>query len=210
MKYTLDDHFKNFTQVLKLSHLETIRLQSLIKLHPQINWRDAIGPSQIASKQLLLSYLKDWSSRNLEVVSVGGWIGLTEYLLHKNNLIRKRHVNLELDNLARRVSYQLNVDSKDYISLHLDAHNFNYEIEDLVVINSSCEHIERFSDWYNLIPAGTRCILQSNNMFGIEGHINCHTSLSEFQSSVPMRQLQYAKALDIGQNWTRFTVVGIK
>ena len=40
------------------------------------------------------------------------------------------------------------------------------------VINTSCEHIENFNEWYDKIPKGKIVILQTNNYFDFE-HVNC-------------------------------------
>ena len=42
-----------------------------------------------------------------------------------------------------------------------------------VVVNTSCEHLDPFGDWYGRIPAGTLVALQSNDMFEEPVHSNC-------------------------------------
>ena len=77
------------------------------------------------------------------------------------------------------------------------------------IVNTSCEHIPNFSEWYNLLPEGRLIILQSNNYFEIEEHINCSSSLKEFSQSAPMQETLYEGELDLGQ-YTRYMKIGRK
>ena len=77
------------------------------------------------------------------------------------------------------------------------------------IINTSCEHIDNFSKWYDLLPEGRLIILQSNNYFSIEEHVNCSNSLQEFSTSAPMQKVLYEGELDLGQ-YTRYMKIGRK
>lgn len=209
MNYTLEDHFKYFASELSLSKKEITHWKSLFRAFPQINWRDAIGPSQLKSKKLLLDHLKNIVNEETKIISIGGWIGLTEYLIRLYNIPRKSHLNLDIDAEALAISYRINHQSLHYVGLPINALDFNYQISELVVINTSCEHINNFSEWLNLLPKGTKCILQSNNMFGVEGHVNCSQSLEDFKASAPLSHFFDLSALDIGNNWQRYTIAGV-
>jgi hypothetical protein len=77
------------------------------------------------------------------------------------------------------------------------------------IINTSCEHIIDFKSWYNKIPTGTLLILQSNNFFEIEDHVNCYKNVQEFVTDCPMSELQFADELDCGE-YKRFMIIGQK
>ena len=77
------------------------------------------------------------------------------------------------------------------------------------IINTSCEHIENFSEWYDKIPYGKLLILQSNNYFSIAEHFNCSKSLEDFEIQTPMRQVKYSNKLDLGE-YTRYMRIGYK
>ena len=77
------------------------------------------------------------------------------------------------------------------------------------IINTSCEHIENFDKWYNLIPKNKIVILQTNNYVEIEDHVNCSNSLEEFRIQTPMTTLLYEGELVLDK-YTRYMRIGIK
>ena len=77
------------------------------------------------------------------------------------------------------------------------------------IINTSCEHIENFNIWYNLIPKDKIVILQTNNYGEIEDHINCSSSLEEFRTQTPMTTLLYEGELVLDK-YSRYMRIGIK
>ena len=56
--------------------------------------------------------------------------------------------------------------------------------ETCVIVNTSCEHIEAFSDWFDSPPSGPLLVLQSNDYFSCDEHINCVNMLDEFNPSL--------------------------
>ena len=80
------------------------------------------------------------------------------------------------------------------------------------IINTSCEHIANFSDWYSNIPKDKLVILQSNNFTKLEEHVNCSKSLKEFSESVHMSETLYEGELDLTDQggYIRFMKIGIK
>jgi hypothetical protein len=77
------------------------------------------------------------------------------------------------------------------------------------IINTSCEHIENFDQWYDLIPKDKIVILQTNNYIEIEDHINCSSSLGEFRTQSPMTSVLYEGELVLDK-YTRYMRIGIK
>jgi hypothetical protein len=77
------------------------------------------------------------------------------------------------------------------------------------IINTSCEHIQDFSKWYNCIPNGKLVILQSNDYFEIDEHVNCSKSISQFSKSCPMRETLFEGELFLPK-YTRFMKIGYK
>ena len=80
------------------------------------------------------------------------------------------------------------------------------------IINTSCEHIANFSDWYSMIPKGKLVILQSNNFTDLQEHVNCSSSLKEFSESIHMSETLYEGELDLTDQggYIRFMKIGIK
>lgn len=77
------------------------------------------------------------------------------------------------------------------------------------IINTSCEHIENFAEWYEKIPNDKLVILQSNDYFEIEEHVNCSKNLKEFSKSAPMQAVLYEGKLTLPL-YTRFMKIGYK
>ena len=77
------------------------------------------------------------------------------------------------------------------------------------IINTSCEHIENFAKWYDLIPDGKLVVLQSNNYYEIEEHVNCVRSIEEFAVKAPMDNILYSGELDLPK-YKRFMLIGFK
>jgi len=87
----------------------------------------------------------------------------------------------------------------------------SYPITDTpdTIINTSCEHINLFSQWYKKIPKGKLVILQSNDFKDIDDHVNCSTTLKQFGEMTPLSELKYEGELDLGQ-YKRFMRIGYR
>ena len=77
------------------------------------------------------------------------------------------------------------------------------------IINTSCEHIENFAEWYAKITADKLLVLQSNNFFQVEEHVNCVNNIEEFKALAPMSNTLYAGNLDLPK-YKRFMLIGYK
>ena len=51
------------------------------------------------------------------------------------------------------------------------------------IINTSCEHIHDFELWYNKIPKGKLIILQGNDYFELNEHVNCSADQDSFEKA---------------------------
>ena len=93
----------------------------------------------------------------------------------------------------------------------LTVENKTYELDDIpdTIINTSCEHIENFDDWYAKIPDGKLVVLQSNNYYEVEEHVNCVGSIEEFAVKAPMDNILYSGELELPK-YKRFMLIGYK
>ena len=193
---------------------------------------DATSFGQLESKKWLLEVLKEKNQTSLGTVFVcAGWYGLLPmfFLRDKEFAIQKIFL-FDTDPLSVKVSEDLNrlhvkadwkfkATQKDILSLDYKEASFktlkaNGEPEPITVspdtiINTSCEHIKDFPLWWEKIPEGKFVILQSNDYFDIPFHVNCHSSLEEFQKAAPMKRLIYSGALDL-KTYRRFLLIGFK
>jgi len=145
---------------------------------------DSFSDNQFLAKKQMLEKL-DFLTKESEVVIFGSWYGsiLIPYL----SPIVKRITCIDLDNEVLQVSknrlfkHLKNVEynSGDVIKLDLS----RYHTTDLF-INPSCEHMppmKEFPYW----PKSTHFAFTSNNMYDIEGHVNCVSSIQEFKNQLP-------------------------
>lgn len=77
------------------------------------------------------------------------------------------------------------------------------------IINTSCEHIKDFDKWYNKIPEGKLLILQCNNFFSVEEHINCTVDAEDFSKMTPMTECLFLGELPL-EKYTRFMKIGYR
>ena len=77
------------------------------------------------------------------------------------------------------------------------------------IINTSCEHIVNFSQWYNQIPKGRLVVLQGNDYFELNEHVNCSADQDSFSEKSPMSNTLYLGTLDCGK-YKRFMKIGTK
>ena len=59
------------------------------------------------------------------------------------------------------------------------------------IINTSCEHIENFTKWYDGIPKGKLVVLQNNNYSELPEHVNCVENLKQFEKQTPMNEVLF-------------------
>ena len=77
------------------------------------------------------------------------------------------------------------------------------------IINTSCAHIEKFTEWFNAILKDKLVVLQSNNYFEIDDHINCVKNITEFKQQAPLSNIIYEGELEL-EKYTRFMLIGYK
>ena len=135
---------------------------------------DSFSDNQFLAKKQMLEKL-DFLTKESEVVIFGSWYGsiLIPYL----SPIVKRITCIEnrLFKHLKNVEYN----SGDVFKLDLS----RYHTTDLF-INPSCEHMppmKEFPYW----PKSTHFAFTSNNMYDIEGHVNCVSSIQEFKNQLP-------------------------
>lgn len=188
---------------------------------------DAYSLGQLKSKSWLVDNLPD----NLGTVFIcAGWYGTLASLMfdrakHKFAKIRSFDIDDTCAAIADNINRPWVMDGWQFKASTLDIHDMTYptqfttfrsdgsgvELEEMpdTIINTSCEHIENFSDWYNAIPSGTCVILQTNNYFDLPEHINCSVNIQDFAKSTPMQSLYYEGTLSLSK-YDRFMRIGIK
>ena len=188
---------------------------------------DAFSQGQLKSKLWLIENLPN----NLGLVFIcAGWYGTLASLMFdrardKFDKIRSFDIDSSCAGVADTMNRPWVMDGWQFKASTMNIHNMSYPVEyttyradgsgvDLcempdTIINTSCEHIYNFTEWYDKIPDGKLVVLQSNNYDEIEDHINCSDSLSSFSQLTPMQSLHYEGTLNLSK-YDRFMRIGIK
>ncbi len=191
----------------------------------------ALNKNQMASKIWLMEELRRVTNGNLGTVYVlGGWYGtLSAMLLHDTRFRVDRVFNFDIDPACEAKAHVVNYShwvAGRFFAITADVTTLRYETTALatrhpdrtehliearpnVIINTSCEHLQRFTEWYDRIPSSPLLVLQSNDYFDCDEHVNCVADLPAFQRQAPMSQLMYSGSLE-RKRYTRFMMIGRK
>lgn len=207
-----------------------IGMKRVLSKHHNIEMRlaESFSIGQIQSKNWLIKHLPT----ELGTVYVcAGWYGVLPLLMFRHIQERFDKIrSFDIDAQATKIAEDLNrsqlVQEWRFKATTFDIHDmdydhFVYETEradgSLVqltevpntIINTSCEHIDNFNEWYEKIPYGKLVALQTNDYFEHGEHINCVTSLREFTEITPMSIVHYEGTLELPL-YRRFMRIGIK
>lgn len=173
--------------------------------------------------------------KNLKMLIVGGWIGTLAFLLFDQFKYKdaiEKIISLDIDPDCEYSADMINlgnlIQSWRFKAVTTDMYDVDYANpiftvkggagEEVrmgfngdydVVINTSCEHIEDLPGWFEKIPVGKLVVLQSNNFFAHEQHVNCVNCEKEFAEQFPSLRILYTGSLPQHQ-YTRFMLIGIK
>jgi hypothetical protein len=186
-------------------------LARVIAKHPEANIANAFNHKQVACKMWALDELFDAYGRKFERIWVlGGWYGVLAAMLFEDGRFDIGVIeNIDIDPSVEAVGYILNRSAGGrFQAVTQDMYKLDYAqgAADLVV-NTSCEHIADVRAWLDMLPKGTRVLLQSNDYFAESTHINCVASLDEFQVLTRLAEVRFAGALP-QKKYTRFMLIG--
>ena len=193
---------------------------------------DALSWGQLKSKRWLVKELEKLDVPLGTVYLCAGWYGTLAAMLFQSRLSIEKMRSFDIDESCLDVADTINKPqvlqgwkfkavTKDIMDIDYNEHTWttwskannrmSYDIIDCpdTIINTSCEHIENFDKWYAKIPQGKMIVLQSNNFFEVEEHVNCVSSIEEFITSTPMSDILYRGELELTK-YTRFMLIGIK
>lgn len=172
------------------------------------------------------------------VLVLCGWYGILNRMMFdrwgSDGIERSRSVDVDPDceAIADKInhpelvsSWKFKASTKDIFDLSYGSADQNYEVhlplknkkgevweepaQYDIIINTSCEHIPNFKEWYDKIPDGQLLLLQSNDYFEHEEHCNCVNSTAEFREQTPMQNRLFSGALPL-EKYTRYMVIGYK
>ncbi len=228
---------KDFNSIFRLLEKETnTQLLPAIKKHYNI-LGDALSQGQIKSKQWLLNKIKGINLGTVFICAGWYGILATMMFESENVYVDKiRSFDIDdscwkiaedfnkpwVDNKWQFKATTLNIYSFNWSdspapsdgtigNFYYDtiAQNKTIQMRDNpdTFINTSCEHIENFEDWFNLIPAGKLVVLQTNNYFDLPEHVNCVEDINEFKQQAPLSNIIYEGELEL-EKYTRYMLIG--
>ena len=191
---------------------------------------DALSWGQLKSKRWLVDEIEQLDLNLGTTFLCAGWYATLAAMLFESKCKIEKIRSFDIDPncaiIAETVNRHNVKDGWKFKASTNDIHNITYENFSYIshrydgsevelcdsadtVINTSCEHIENFDDWYDKIPDGKLVVLQSNNYYSIENHVNCVAGPLEFAEQSPMTTTLYQGALELPK-YTRFMRIGIK
>jgi hypothetical protein len=191
---------------------------------------DALSWGQLKSKRWLVDELEKIDLPLGTIFLCAGWYATLAAMLFQSkcsiNKIRSFDIDENCATIAETVNRNYTKKDWRFKASTADIHNIEYtdytyktkrfnrtvcEITDTAetVINTSCEHIVDFDKWYSKIPNQTIVVLQSNNYFEIDDHINCSKNILEFAEQTPMNNCLYSGVLELPK-YTRYMRIGVK
>ena len=193
---------------------------------------DCFSRGQLESKLWLVKELSELKVDLGTVFLCAGWYATLATMLFESNIKVGKVRSFDIDESCVDIAETFNkpwfVDEWRFKSITQDIMDINYNehvwqywsnannrmsypITDSpdTIINTSCEHIENFAEWYNLIPTGKLVVLQNNNFFEVNEHVNCVNDLDDFASQSPLTEILYDNELKLPK-YTRFMRIGYK
>ena len=179
---------------------------------------DSFSPNQFKSKLKLVEHIDKLNilTKNSEIIIFGSWYGSILIPAFYNKV--KKITCIDQDaKVISRAKYNLFKDfNVDFITG--DVFEFRNIFKNTnLFINTSCEHMKSMKEWG---PAPTYknpwwdrvspayFAFQSNNMYDIEGHINCVSSIEEFKYQMPDKAEILVEDKIVDDRGTRFMLIG--
>ena len=174
---------------------------------------DSFSDNQHLSKESLLDVLETNGlvDQNSTVVILGCWYG--SILIDRLAPIVKEIVAVDIDKEAIQIAKEFfdHYDNIEWVAA--DAFNDKdraYYKNATLVINTSYEHMITMVEWeyWDIIKTDPLYMaFQSNNMFDIEGHINCVKTIDDFRDQLP-KGFWFKEECIKDSRGTRFMLVG--
>jgi hypothetical protein len=186
-------------------------ISRVIAKHPDAHIANAFNHKQVACKlwarDTLLSAAGPAYSR---IAILGGWYGILGAMLLEDSRFKIAAVDsFDIDPDVEAVACTLNAAFADrFRAVTADMYAIDYAaLQADLLVNTSCEHIADLRSWLDLVPTGTRVLLQSNDYFSEPTHINCVASVEDFVNQAALTTLDFAGSLPT-KKYTRFMLIG--
>ena len=230
-KIILEDNKWSLWKILD-SMVKTRFVHSLksFEVNEQAIDEDCLSQGQIKSKLWLLNELKKTKLDLGTIFICAGWYGTLATMLFESKINVDKIRSFDIDDSCRQIAETFNkpwvLEDWKFKPVTEDIHDIDFNSHTYTVtrangtecsltdspdtiINTSCEHIVNFSQWYNQIPKGRLVVLQGNDYFELNEHVNCSADQDSFSEKSPMSNTLYLGTLDCGK-YKRFMKIGTK
>lgn len=187
--------------------------------------KDMWSSGQMGSKLWLCRELERLNFSQPQVIWVlGGWSGLmSQLILSREKIpvetIRSFDIDPDCEVLADQLNNYWEWQKWKFKAFTADCNLLNYLSSEKwssqppdIIINTSVEHFDSLA-WWERVPSGTLCALQSNNLVH-DTHIACMKNLDEFKSVFQIKKIIYAGDMFFdyknSTSFTRFMIIGYK
>lgn len=177
---------------------------------------ESIDEVQIASKLWLIEQLaRLFDIEDRELLVIGAWYGILPLLINwRVSRPPRRMLCIDIDSSVLLAGERLIQPLYDNVEYRVaDAMTFDYpgfsRGDSTIVVNTICEHLPHFDQWWALIPEGQTVVLQSNDYFLCPDHVNAVRTLEEMKAQAPMAKVLFEGALPL-LKWHRFMLIGSK
>lgn len=174
----------------------------------------ALNQDQVPSKTWLIEHLAgSMPLQDSRILVVGGWFGVLPLLLQcLYPSWRIRTDLIDVDPAACEVASTLlegvvddatitccNANEIDYVEFRREPRG--------IIVNTVCEHMSDFTDWFARLQPGQAIALQSNDHAGCSEHTNWVASLEELEAQAPLVETRFRGTLPLAA-FQRFMLIG--
>ena len=179
---------------------------------------DSFSPNQFLSKMNLIKHINklNFLTTQSKIVIFGSWYGSILIPAFYDKV--KKITCIDIDaKVISKAKYKIFKDyNVDFITGDVFEFKDQYKNVDLF-INTSCEHMKPMKEWgpapeyknpwWDRVSP-THFAFQSNNMYDIEGHINCVPSIEDFKNQLPVNAQVLIEDTITDERGIRFTLIG--
>ena len=174
---------------------------------------NSVNSNQITSKEWLIDSISDrleFIVKNPKVCVAAGWYGMLADKMRDftDNKVVSFDIDPKCAEYGKIIYPEVSFKTADINDFHAGKYD--------VLICTSCEHIsdETLNKFLRTRKEQSLVVLQSNNYFGLDEHINCKNSLKEFTDSlsytVPSAKINILNSSEkrINDKFDRYMVIG--
>ena len=199
--------------------LDNLITSSMREVRDDRDLLDSFSPNQFKSKLKLVEHINKLNilNKDSEIVIFGSWYGSILIPAFYDKV--KKITCIDQDpKVISRAKYNLFKDLDiDFITGDVfEKFRDQFKTANLF-INTSCEHMKPMKQWgpepqyknpWSKRISGSYFAYTSNNMYDIEGHINCVSSIEEFKEQLPDNAKVLSEDKIRDERGTSFLLVG--